>query len=95
MHLGRERAKADKVEHFIRNLDRRISERNTYGHAHGTSPLRAVTHRPLPARGRASLLCTRARTAGTVATPLPGSHHPGTRRAVRGPLLLRVRRLPC
>ncbi|PYY31502.1 MULTISPECIES: DUF2188 domain-containing protein [unclassified Curtobacterium] len=32
VHLGRERAKADKVEHFIRNLDGRISERSTYGH---------------------------------------------------------------
>ncbi|MBT2501677.1 DUF2188 domain-containing protein [Curtobacterium sp. ISL-83] len=30
---GRDRAKADKVEHFIRNEDGRISDRSTYtGH---------------------------------------------------------------
>ncbi|WIB79001.1 DUF2188 domain-containing protein [Curtobacterium sp. MCPF17_002] len=30
--LGRARAVADKVEHFIRNENGRISERSTYGH---------------------------------------------------------------
>ena len=28
---GRDRAKADKVEHIIRNLDGQIGERNSYG----------------------------------------------------------------
>jgi hypothetical protein len=29
---GRELARERKVEHFIRNLDGKIGERNTYGH---------------------------------------------------------------
>jgi hypothetical protein len=29
---GRERARADKVEHIIKDLNGRIAERNTYGH---------------------------------------------------------------
>jgi hypothetical protein len=29
---GREMAQERKVEHFIRNLDGKIGERNTYGH---------------------------------------------------------------
>lgn len=30
--IGRDAARAEKVEHIIRNLDGTIGERNTYGH---------------------------------------------------------------
>lgn len=32
VHLGRDAARQDKVEHIIRNLDGTIAEKNSYGH---------------------------------------------------------------